>query len=70
MQRVRITKATKNYKVGEIVVIDNNEAFGLIDSGKAVISKDITSDDITTKSVKQAGENNGNLIILRSHRRR
>jgi hypothetical protein len=67
MQRVRITRKTKNYRVGDVVVIDNNEAFGLIDSGVAILSKDINSDDITTKSVKQAGETHGKSTFIRPH---
>lgn len=52
MQRIRFTKDHKQYKKGDVVVIDNNEAFGLIDSGTAEISKDMTPDDY-----KQAGVN-------------
>lgn len=42
MIRVRITKPNSKYKVGDTVVVSNNEAFGLIDSGVAVKTKDMT----------------------------
>lgn len=70
MQRVRLVKDWKAYKAGATLVIDNNEAFGLIDSGKAILTKDITSDDIKTKSVKQAGATNGKPTLIRTHKRR
>ena len=49
MQRIKIIKPTKRYKVGDIVELDNNEAFGLLDSGVAIISKDMTPHDYPTK---------------------
>lgn len=47
--RVRITKSTREYKAGETVDVSRNVAFGLIDSGHAVISKDIVESDSKTK---------------------
>lgn len=47
--RVRITKATKKYNLGQIIDVSKNEGFGLIDSGHAVVSKDISQSDIRTK---------------------
>lgn len=67
MLRVKLLKPTKYGSVGSVVVIDRNEAFGLIDSGKAILSKDMTSDDIKTKTVKQAEDKNGKPIIIRPH---
>lgn len=60
MQRIKFIKAHKQYKQGEVTVIDNNEAFGLIDSGVAILTKDMTSDDY-----KQAGVTNGKPFKLR-----
>ena len=34
-----------HHKKGDVAVVDNNEAFGLIDSGVAIITKDITLSD-------------------------
>jgi hypothetical protein len=62
MQRVKLLKKTKYGKMGETVVIDNNEAFGLIDSGQAQITKDMNSDDYLT-----SGDTNGNTVKLRTH---
>lgn len=63
MQRIKFLKSYKQYKTGQIEVIDNNEAFGLIDSGIAIISKDMTPDDY-----KQAGDKNGKSTQLRSYK--
>lgn len=46
--RVRITKDGK-YRKGQILDVSKNEAFGLIDSGFAVLSKDVTQKEIRTK---------------------
>lgn len=51
--RIRITKTTKDYKAGTIVEVTRNVAFGLIDSGVAVVSKDVTTSDMTTKKAKR-----------------
>lgn len=63
MLRVKILKDNKHGKKGQIVVIDKNEAFGLIDSGVAEITKDMTSDDYRT-----SGDKNGNPTQLRSNK--
>ena len=63
MQRVKLLKPNKYGKVNEVVVIDNNEAFGLIDSGAAILTKDMTSDDYRT-----SGEVNGKPTQLRPHK--
>lgn len=61
--RVKITKPHKEYKEGEVIEVSRNVAFGLIDSGYAIISKDITRQDI--KETK-----NGSTSKLRSDYRR
>lgn len=48
MIRLKIIKDGK-YKKGEVIYVSPNEAHGLIDSGYAVISKDITSRDMKAK---------------------
>lgn len=45
MTRVKIVKPHKQYKVGEIVYVSPNEAFGLIDSGVGIKTKDMTAMD-------------------------
>jgi len=47
MIRVKILKDYKKYEKGSIELLTPNEAFGLIDKGVAIISKDITSSDTT-----------------------
>lgn len=63
MIRVKLLKPTKYGAVNSVVVIDRNEAFGLIDSGQAILSKDMTPDDY-----KQAGVKNGSATKLRTHK--
>lgn len=63
--RIRITKDTRKYKKGEVVEVSKNEAFGLLDSGMGVISKDMTPDDY-----KQAGDNDGKPTKLRTDHKR
>ncbi len=45
MRRIKFIKNHKDYRVGDTGTFSNNEAFGLIDSGFAVVSKDMTSND-------------------------
>lgn len=52
MKRVRILKNYKQYRVGDVVTVSPNEAFGLIDSGVAMISKDMTQTDYRQKVPK------------------
>lgn len=61
MLRVKIIKPHKRYQVGETIYVTKNVAFGLIDSGYATLTKDMTSTDMTTKGVKR-----GNSARLRS----
>ena len=50
--RVKIIKATNKYYKGEIVEVSKNVAFGLIDSGIGIISKDMTSYEVKTRVKK------------------
>lgn len=50
--RIKITKDHKQYKKGEIVDVSKNEAFGLIDSGVGIVSKDMTVTDYRVKPKK------------------
>ncbi len=59
--RIRITKDQGSYKKGDIVDVSRNVAFGLIDSGVGVISKDMTPDDY-----KQAGDKDGKPTLVRT----
>lgn len=47
--RVKIVKPHRKYAVGEIVEVSRNEAFGLIDSGVGVQTKDLNSQDYKGK---------------------
>ena len=60
--RIRITKDQGSYKKGDIVEVSKNVAFGLIDSGVGVISKDITSDDLNKQE-----KSHGKSTFVRSH---
>ena len=64
--RIKLLKDCKHGKSGDIIQLDNNESFGLIDSGFAEITKDITSTDIKTKSDEEQAD--GNPIIVRSNK--
>ena len=50
MIRVKIVQPNDKYKVDEIYHLTNNEAFGLIDSGIAILTKDITRKETKVKS--------------------
>lgn len=43
--RVKIVKTHKKYSKGEIIEVSPNEGFGLIDSGYAILTKDMTERD-------------------------
>ena len=43
--RIRITKDQGSYKKGDVIEVSKNVAFGLIDSGVGVISKDMIEKD-------------------------
>ena len=51
--RIKIVKNKKQYKKGEVVDVSRNVAFGLIDSGVGILSKEMTDVDYKTKGVKK-----------------
>lgn len=51
MRRVKLLKDCKQGKAKEVVVLDNNEAHGLIDAGVAEITKDMTQSDYKTSNL-------------------
>lgn len=61
MVRVKFIKNHKQHKKGEIESLDPNEAFGLINSGVAIVSKDMTESDYKTSKIMST-ENTGVLI--------
>ena len=52
MIRLKFVKDYKEYKKGTTESFSNNEAFGLIDAGFAIVSKDMTETDTVTTQVK------------------
>jgi len=52
MRRIKIIKDYKQYKKGQTVMVTPNIAHGLIDSGVAQLTKDMTPTDYKTKEVK------------------
>lgn len=50
--RVRFIKKHKDYASGDVIEVTPNVAFGLIDSGYAILSKDMTEDDYKPKKTK------------------
>jgi hypothetical protein len=61
--RIKIVKDHKQHRKGQTLEVSPNEAFGLIDCGVAVLSKDLTPDDY-----KQAGGKNGKSTQLRTYK--
>lgn len=51
--RIRIIKDHPKFKKGEIIEATKNEAFGLIDSGYAMVDKSMTSRDYRTRKAKR-----------------
>lgn len=47
--RVKIIKNHPNHKEGTVLTVSPNEGFGLIDSGYAILTKDMTEVDIKPK---------------------
>lgn len=66
--RVKFIKKTKFYKQGDVADVSRNEAFGLIDSGSAILSKDMTEQDIKVTSDEEQAD--GQHSKLRSNNRR
>lgn len=62
--RIKFIKDYKGNAKGSVKEVSPNEAFGLIDSGVAQVTKDMTSDDY-----KQAGDKDGITTKLRSNNR-
>lgn len=63
IMRIKYIKDHKTNKRGDIALVSPNVAFGLIDSGVAEVTKDMQPDDY-----KQAGDNNGFNIKLRTNK--
>lgn len=57
MIRVKLLSTGRHGKKGEVVSLSNNEAFGLIDSGQAELTKDMTQGDMKTKSLDEEQAN-------------
>ncbi len=49
MTRVKIIRDHKQLKSGQTLTVSPNVAFGLIDSGVAELTKDMTTDDYRTR---------------------
>lgn len=58
--RIRFTKDYKGHKTGDIIEVSRNEAFGLIDSGVAIVSKELTKRDYKVQPVKIRTTKRGN----------
>lgn len=54
MQRVKFTTNYFKHQKGDIAIVENNIAFGLIDKGVAIISKDMAQSDYKTLDEGQA----------------
>lgn len=63
MLRVKLLKPTKYGSVGNVVVIDRNEAFGLIDSGQAILTKDMVEIEYKSKSDEEVKQADGKLSM-------
>ncbi|CAB4151760.1 hypothetical protein UFOVP585_35 [uncultured Caudovirales phage] len=61
--RIKLLADYKEHKADDTIEVSKNEAFGLIDSGKAMISKDMVRSDIKTKEIKR-----GNTSTIRTHK--
>lgn len=67
--RIRIVKNQGSYKKSDIVDVSPNVAFGLIDSGVGVISKDIVETDYKIKALDEE-QANGKSTKLRTNKSR
>jgi hypothetical protein len=63
--RIKFVRSTRFYKQGDIADISRNEAFGLIDSGAAILTKDMTSQD--HKITSDEGQADVKPTKLRTH---
>lgn len=62
--RVKFLKDHKEHHKGSTLEVSPNEGFGLIDSGVAIVSKDIVEQDYKTKALDEE-QANGNTTQLR-----
>lgn len=64
MIRIKLLKDTKHGKKGEVIWLDRNESFGLIDSGQAEVTKDMGESDYKTNTLdeEQANEHRSKVI--------
>lgn len=53
MIRVKFLENHKSYNKGEVATLSPNEAFGLLDKGIVIVSKDMTKDDYKTSNIKR-----------------
>lgn len=51
--RIIITKEYKGFKRNEVMEVTPNVGFDLIDRGVAIVSKDMRSQDVSTKKGKK-----------------
>lgn len=66
--RVKFVKDSKSYKKGDTAEVSPNVGFGLIDSGLAVVSKDMAEQDYkVTKSDEEQAD--GKPTFVRSNKR-
>ena len=63
--RVKFIKAHKGHLKGSTYEASPNEAFGLVDSGVAIMTKDITESDITIKSDEEQADDRAKLRTVR-----
>lgn len=54
--RVKFIKDHKEHRRGQVADVSRNEAFGLIDSGVAMLSKDMAPEDVKTKKKAPDGD--------------
>lgn len=55
--RIKIISSRQGYRKGDVVEVSKNVAFGLIDSGIGVISKDIVEQDYKIKALDEEQAN-------------
>lgn len=58
--RVKMITDNKFHRKGDIVEVSPNVAFGLIDAGVAILTKDMTESDVRTK-VRGRRKRRGNI---------
>jgi len=69
--RVKFVKSNKYHKAGDVADVSPNVGFGLIDSGIAIISKDMTTSDYKiTKSDEEQADGKPTKLRSNNSRRR